>query len=394
MYKFLPLLLFMLIGVGFIGWLSFVGFALFEGASGWFWYPHFSQVPAGKISDAARSAVTALATVGGVFAVVYAYRKQRIEEAAGHRSDAEQLSKRYQDAAKQIGDDKAAVRLAGVYAMARLADEWPDERQTCVNVLSGYLRMPQDQGSPDGPELEVRSTICSLIREHLQDGATTPWFDLEFDFRRATLVHFNVEGAVFRKPPNFGRAVLEGACTFRGTTFCDGAEFISAVFKGPADMQLVRGRQQVIAMDSIEIAKDASLRLSPLLGPNAKVRLDDALVKGSLSIELIDDFQNQSNRPAANSRARFAGQVSMTYITVDEGASIVVRKTQPGNHILPKVTASDWRVNVNSSDVLFDQRLVHSNHLAWHPGNKDYPIVRFEELSDIEPKRHSPRRVD
>jgi hypothetical protein len=54
MYKFLPLLLFMLIGVGFIGWLAFVGFALLEGASGWFWYPHFSQVPPGKISDATR----------------------------------------------------------------------------------------------------------------------------------------------------------------------------------------------------------------------------------------------------------------------------------------------------------------------------------------------------
>jgi hypothetical protein len=25
------------------------------------------------------------------------------------------------------------VRLAGVYAMARLADGWPEERQTCVN---------------------------------------------------------------------------------------------------------------------------------------------------------------------------------------------------------------------------------------------------------------------
>lgn len=36
----------------------------------------------------------------------------------------------------------AAVRLAAVYGLAGLADDWPENRQTCVDVLSGYLRMP------------------------------------------------------------------------------------------------------------------------------------------------------------------------------------------------------------------------------------------------------------
>ena len=55
---------------------------------------------------------------GGTFASVYAYRKQRVDEAASHRADAEQLSRRYQDAAAQLGHEHAPVRLAGIYAIA------------------------------------------------------------------------------------------------------------------------------------------------------------------------------------------------------------------------------------------------------------------------------------
>jgi len=39
---------------------------------------------------------------------------------------------RYQDAAWQLGHDKPAVRLAGIYAMSRLADDWVEQRQACI----------------------------------------------------------------------------------------------------------------------------------------------------------------------------------------------------------------------------------------------------------------------
>ena len=42
-----------------------------------------------------------------------------------------------------------AVRLAGVYAMAGLADDWPENRQTCVDVLCAYLRLPYDPDPGD-----------------------------------------------------------------------------------------------------------------------------------------------------------------------------------------------------------------------------------------------------
>ena len=69
------------------------------------------------------------------------------------------LNERFATAAGQLGNDKPpAVRLAGVYAMAGLADDWPENRQTCVDVLCAYLRMPYE---PDpGEEAARAETAC------------------------------------------------------------------------------------------------------------------------------------------------------------------------------------------------------------------------------------------
>ena len=95
------------------------------------------------------------------------------------------LNERFATAAGQLGGDKPpAVRLAGVYAMAGLADDWPENRQTCVDVLCGYLRLPYD---PDPGEdavpaeraayrasREVRHTVIRVITAHLRDARRCP----------------------------------------------------------------------------------------------------------------------------------------------------------------------------------------------------------------------------
>src|SRR5215831_9171348 len=85
------------------------------------------------------------------------------------------LNERFATAADQLGSDKPpAVRLAGVYAMAGLADDWPENRQTCVDVLCAYLRLPYDPDPGDEADPaewaayrangEVRYTVIRLIR--------------------------------------------------------------------------------------------------------------------------------------------------------------------------------------------------------------------------------------
>jgi Pentapeptide repeats (9 copies) len=103
------------------------------------------------------------------------------------------LNERFATAAGQLGSDKpAAVRLAGVYAMAGLADDWPENRQTCVDVLCAYLRLPYDPDPGDDvapaeraayrADREVRHTVIRVIAAHLKAGAAVSWQGLNFDF--------------------------------------------------------------------------------------------------------------------------------------------------------------------------------------------------------------------
>jgi hypothetical protein len=67
------------------------------------------------------------------------------------------LNERFDTVAGQLGSDKPpAVRLAAVYAMASLADDWQDHRQMCVEVLCAYLRMPYEPGPGDDAPVEKR----------------------------------------------------------------------------------------------------------------------------------------------------------------------------------------------------------------------------------------------
>jgi len=101
------------------------------------------------------------------------------------------LNERFATAAGQLGGDKPpAVRLAGVYAMAGLTDDWPENRQTCVDVLCAYLRLPYDPDPGDDvapaeraayrADREVRHTVIRVIATHLKAGAPVSWQGLNF----------------------------------------------------------------------------------------------------------------------------------------------------------------------------------------------------------------------
>jgi uncharacterized membrane-anchored protein YhcB (DUF1043 family) len=75
------------------------------------------------------------------------------------------LNDRFTTAAEQLGSEKPAVQLAGVYAMAGLADDWEENRQTCVDVLCAYLRMPYepDPGQDAPAPLRLTSIPGQII---------------------------------------------------------------------------------------------------------------------------------------------------------------------------------------------------------------------------------------
>ena len=118
------------------------------------------------------------------------------------------------------------MRLAGVYALAGLADDWTDQQQTCIDVLCAYLRMPYDP-DPLAPsyrqgEKEVRHTIIRVIGEHLRADAPVSWCGRNLDFTGATFDGGELAGARFTG----GDVLFRRAEFVAGSVYIDDAEFV------------------------------------------------------------------------------------------------------------------------------------------------------------------------
>ncbi|GAA3173938.1 MULTISPECIES: pentapeptide repeat-containing protein [Streptomyces] len=216
-----------------------LAYGLFQGADALLIAKNKTGKPV-DVNDVIKTAVTVITLIGAVLAGVYAYRKQRLTEGDSRRADASQLADRYSTAAEQLGHEQAAVRLAGVYAMARLADDWPEQRQVCIDVLCAYLRMPyetnRDANGFKTGEREVRHTIIRVIRDHLRDPeAPTTWCGLNLDFTGATFDGGDFSGAKFRgsEVTFFGAKFTSGRVAFFGAQFAGGeVDFGYAQFRG------------------------------------------------------------------------------------------------------------------------------------------------------------------
>ena len=267
--------------------------------------------------DAIRTAGTVVVGTGGAAALLLAARRQRSTEialkqkdldqvdvarthalqkqvaeqtrqhqervAAATEADAEarRITDLYTKAVEQLGSDKAPVRLGGLYALERLAQDHVEQRQMVVNVLCAYLRMPYTVPGDSPPasnpgtdnvalseyreslqEREVRLAAQRILAHHLLQGpdADNPfysfWPHIDLDFTGATLIDVNFdhctannvrfERTTFIGDARFWRTIFTGnvwcngasftgdatfnACTFGGST----ARFIDATFTGGA----------------------------------------------------------------------------------------------------------------------------------------------------------------
>ena len=120
--------------------------------------------------------------------------------------------------------------------MAGLAHDWPETRQTCVDILCAYLRLPYDPDPGDADpdkrtayraNREVRHTIIRLIGMHLRPdelrdkNAVESWQGLNLDF---TGVVFD-GGAFTYARFSFGTVSFSGAEFSGGRVDFTGAEF-------------------------------------------------------------------------------------------------------------------------------------------------------------------------
>ncbi|WP_433258503.1 pentapeptide repeat-containing protein [Streptosporangium sp. CA-135522] len=253
---------------------------------------------------AIQTALAAGAGVGAAVTLMLAFRRQRHQEHAAHVTAylaernaalAEQVAEHakhdaterrvtdlYTKAVEQLGHAGAAVRLGGLYALERLAQDNPGHRQTIVNVICAYLRMPytppepapapdpeqertaalraarrryqaaragfplpaepaprQEAGDREG-ELQVRLTAQRILATRLRDDRpadqrSTPafWEGMRLDLTGATLIDFDLIGGHVTEAV-FIKATFTGDAWFRRVTFTGGARFDGAAFTGDA----------------------------------------------------------------------------------------------------------------------------------------------------------------
>ncbi|WP_329250439.1 pentapeptide repeat-containing protein [Actinoallomurus sp. NBC_01490] len=225
---------------------------------------HHKVISIGDLLEVLKLVLGTVAGVGALAALVMNYRKQRLAEAAEvrehQRAGDERVrvfNERFATAAGQLGHTEPAVRLAGVYAMAGLADDWEHGRQTCIDVLCAYLRMPYeaDPGSTLPAERlefsrnqEVRHAIIAIIGGHLRVDARTSWQGYNFNFTGVRFDGGSFDGARFPgglvsfedaefvdDMISFSEVEFCGATvSFRDARFYDGAlvYFREAIFSG------------------------------------------------------------------------------------------------------------------------------------------------------------------
>jgi uncharacterized protein YjbI with pentapeptide repeats len=188
--------------------------------------------------DAFKNTAGIFALAAAVLTAAYSYRKQRLAEAESHRADAIEFSRRYSEALTQLGDNKPAIRLGGAYSMARLADDWPEQRQTCVDVLCAYLRMSLEPAleSPAQGEKEVRSSIQRLIETHVNESESpsTSWSECRFDLSGSYLTDAQFARARFAKRVKFSNTTFTGESSFERASFLRSADFSGAKFEREA----------------------------------------------------------------------------------------------------------------------------------------------------------------
>lgn len=291
----------------FVAWIAVatplivaVGVALFFFLTWWLSRSGLSEAARAQsleYYDVARSVVVLLGIAGAGVGLVVAWRRQTVQEhqlrLADHdlklresiektRRDEQQLieslrqrerrddleiarlhdlQSRYVEAASQLGHESAAIRLAGAYALGRLASEWSDlsQRQSCVDVLCGYLRMPARvlaSGAPDFDDEEVRSSIVRLIAARLKLGSDLYWGGVGIDLSRAVLDATDFSAIQVEGASAFVSTQFQGDANFASATFQSECDFSDSIFEGSVSFERVRFERDTSFVNS-EIRQEA-----------------------------------------------------------------------------------------------------------------------------------------
>ena len=205
-------------------------------------------------------------------------KQQQQFEANAFKERKAERRERYTKAVEQLGDEKAPIRMGGVYTLVGLVDEWLEEKslsdderfkegQVIINNLCAYIRSPftltshynelsNPTPTPEGiykdkkekfyadkatldSESDVRLSIIKEIHDRIQGpDKNTPgaWSDFEYDFSGSTFFYpIDLTNSYYAKPINFSGSTYQGWADFSCSTYKDVADFSRSTYQALAD---------------------------------------------------------------------------------------------------------------------------------------------------------------
>ena len=150
-----------------------VGFAFAISYTAGLW-PHDAEAPvtaettvvSPTWADRLERVGTAGILVGGVIALTVAFWRGYAADRQTQTAQQGLLNERYQKGAEMLGSDVPAVRLAGIYALGRLASDHPEQYYLQImQLLCAFVRHPTcfdapDAGEDDPVREDVRETVA------------------------------------------------------------------------------------------------------------------------------------------------------------------------------------------------------------------------------------------
>ena len=153
--------------------------------------------------------------VGGVIALVIAVWRGLVANREAHTAEADLGNTRYREGAKLLGSGVLAVRLAGIYALRRLAEDHPEEYHTQVmRLLAAFVRHPTTDPNDTGISGQRAAPAGSLGERARHDRggglvASERMLSSQSESRlsaaRNTSARISLAGSIFKGPISGGR---------------------------------------------------------------------------------------------------------------------------------------------------------------------------------------------
>ena len=157
-------------------------------------------------------------------------------KAADRQADTAQAdlrNERFQDGAAMLGSEVLAVRLAGIYALQRLAEDHPEEHHVEVmKTLCAFVRHPTVDSRANGDKVraDVQGAMGAISACHGRQLRLEDEREFRLDLRGADLTGVLLLGANLSQNTDFSIARLDSA--YLGGASLAGADFTAAILQG------------------------------------------------------------------------------------------------------------------------------------------------------------------